>query len=278
MSEFEFLPALAWGGRTHNRSALHRLHPGAKLASSIILICGVVAARGQGGLLLMLIFVSTLVLGWRLDARRVASSLGAASPLVLFVVILQILAIPRHDAGTIFLDLRFARITTGDFLAAGSTVLRFADLIVILGVTSQTMNGRELAAAVRGLGRPLLWLGVNTDTLALTLTLTLRFVPIMALEAERLAKAQASRGMTFVTKGVRGGPIARTRRMFPLLVPLFLGALDRAERLALAMQARGYGTRVQRTSLRKQAVRFVDLAAPVVSLVLAAAAVLLRVI
>jgi energy-coupling factor transport system permease protein len=271
VSEFEFLHALAWGGRIHARTVLHRLHPGAKLASATILICGAVAATAQVGLLLVLFFCAAVVLAGRLDARRMTQSLWAAAPLVLFVMILQILAIPRYDGGRLLLDLRLARVTTGDLLVAASTVLRFADLILILGVTSQTMGGRELAVAVRGLGRPLVWIGVNTDALALTMTLTLRFVPILALEAERLAKAQASRGMTFVA---RGGPIARTRRMLPLLVPLFLGALDRAERLALAMQARGYGTRARRTSMRSQPVRPLDVLALFATAVVAAGAVL----
>jgi energy-coupling factor transport system permease protein len=43
--------------------------------------------------------------------------------------------------------------------------------------------------------------------------------------------------------------IARVRQVIPVIVPLFLSSLHRAENMALAMDARAYGSSVQRTSL-----------------------------
>lgn len=60
-------------------------------------------------------------------------------------------------------------------------------------------------------------------------------------------KAQASRGADFGEQG-RLRFIQRTRNLIPLLVPLFLSALRRAEDLSLAMEARGYVGGKGRTS------------------------------
>jgi len=60
-------------------------------------------------------------------------------------------------------------------------------------------------------------------------------------------KAQASRGADFGEQG-RLRFIQRTRNMLPLMVPLFLSALRRAEDLTLAMEARGYTGGRGRTS------------------------------
>ncbi len=58
--------------------------------------------------------------------------------------------------------------------------------------------------------------------------------------------AQKSRGMSFST----GGPIKRAKAIIPLLIPLFVGALQRALDLANAMEVRGFKDAVQRTRYR----------------------------
>ena len=60
-------------------------------------------------------------------------------------------------------------------------------------------------------------------------------------------KAQASRGADFGEQG-RLRFVQRTRKLLPLMVPLFLSALRRAEDLSLAMEARGYTGGRGRTS------------------------------
>jgi energy-coupling factor transport system permease protein len=75
--------------------------------------------------------------------------------------------------------------------------------------------------------------------LAMVFTIALRFVPTLAEELEKIMKAQASRGADFGEQG-RLRFVQRTRNLIPLMVPLFLSALRRAEDLSLAMEARGY--------------------------------------
>jgi len=64
--------------------------------------------------------------------------------------------------------------------------------------------------------------------------------------AERIAKAQASRGA-----GIGGGGSLwrRARQALPLVIPLFLTSLRRAENMALAMEARGYSSGQAHTSM-----------------------------
>jgi energy-coupling factor transport system permease protein len=78
-------------------------------------------------------------------------------------------------------------------------------------------------------------------------TIALRFLPMLSVEAEHLVKAQASRGADF-GRG-RMGLFKRLYRMMPLLVPLFIASLRRGEHLALAMEARCYTGGQGRTQL-----------------------------
>ena len=101
--------------------------------------------------------------------------------------------------------------------------------------------------------RPFRRLGVPAHELAMMVSIALRFIPVLAEEAERLQKAQMARGADFT-----GGPIRRARKLIPLLVPLFISAFSRADRLAIAMEARGYRGGEGRTRLHPLKWRAVD--------------------
>ena len=78
------------------------------------------------------------------------------------------------------------------------------------------------------------------------LAIALRYVPLLMDETQKIMHAQKSRGMSFST----GGPIKRAKAIIPLLIPLFVGALQRALDLANAMEVRGFKDAVQRTKYR----------------------------
>src|SRR5699024_8958337 len=86
----------------------------------------------------------------------------------------------------------------------------------------------------------------STPREAWALSISLRFIPTLMQEAEKISKAQASRGVDF-----RTGPVKeRLKAIVPLLVPLFVSSFKRAEELAMAMEARGYHGGEGRTKLR----------------------------
>jgi energy-coupling factor transport system permease protein len=48
-----------------------------------------------------------------------------------------------------------------------------------------------------------------------------------------------------------GGPLRRARSLLPLIAPVLLGSLRRADRLAVALEVRGFGARRKRTSIQE---------------------------
>jgi energy-coupling factor transport system permease protein len=83
--------------------------------------------------------------------------------------------------------------------------------------------------------------------LAMMMTIALRFIPTLIEETERIMKAQIARGADFET----GGLIAKAKSLVPLLIPLFVSAIRRADELAMAMEARCYRGGEGRTRLRQ---------------------------
>ena len=86
------------------------------------------------------------------------------------------------------------------------------------------------------------YLGVPTDDIAMMISVTLRFIPDFADDAEKIMKAQRARGGSLSEKGL----IGRIRTVIPVTVPLFASAIRRSGDLALAMDSRCYGKGTRR--------------------------------
>ena len=68
------------------------------------------------------------------------------------------------------------------------------------------------------------------------ISIALRFIPTLFLEADKILKAQASRGLDFN----EGKFFNKVTQIVSLLVPMFIVSFKRADDLAIAMEARGY--------------------------------------
>lgn len=123
--------------------------------------------------------------------------------------------------------------------------LRLIVLVLVGSLLTLTTSPISLTDAIAWLGRPLRRLRLPTEEIALMMTIALRFIPTLLVEAETITRAQRARGAVFD----RGGPLRRARALLPLLVPLFVVSFRRADELALAMEARCYRPGAPRTRM-----------------------------
>jgi energy-coupling factor transport system permease protein len=249
LSEFEFLSHVTIGQYLPTGSLLHQLDPRAKLLMVTLLLAGVVLTGSILGLALALIFVLAGIALARIPLSFALRGLGPAMPFLLLLAALQVLVIPQNDVGTVIWQWWRIELTFTDLQAAVVLMLRFTVLILGLSLFSFSTTTTELAHGVEQLLRPGQRIGLPAHEFSLIVVIALRFVPLLALEAEHIAKAQASRGADF-GRG-RMNAFRRTLRMLPLLVPLFIAALRRAETLILAMEARCYTGGKGRTHLTR---------------------------
>ncbi|OGD52579.1 hypothetical protein A3K81_05280 [Candidatus Bathyarchaeota archaeon RBG_13_60_20] len=73
----------------------------------------------------------------------------------------------------------------------------------------------------------------------------IRFVPVLAEEAQTIIDAQRSRGLELD----KGSFIARVRNYIPILLPLIINSIRRSLELAEAMESRAFGATEKRTNL-----------------------------
>lgn len=76
-------------------------------------------------------------------------------------------------------------------------------------------------------------------------TTAVRFVPVLAEEAETIMDAQKARGLELE----RGNFLKRVRNYIPVLIPLIVSAIRRSLELAEAMESRAWGASPKHTNL-----------------------------
>ena len=104
----------------------------------------------------------------------------------------------------------------------------------------------SLSDAIEYLLRPLKAIRFPAHEVSLMLSIALRFVPTLMDETEKIMNAQRARGVDFG----EGNLMDKMRAIVPLLIPLFVSSFNRAEELAIAMEARGYQGGEGRTKYR----------------------------
>ncbi len=120
---------------------------------------------------------------------------------------------------------------------------RLIMLIILAGLLTLSTSPMSLTDGIERILKPFTKLRLPAHEIAMTISIAMRFIPILIEESERIKKAQISRGAKF-----EGNIYNRTKSIIPLVIPLFISGFRKAHDLSLAMEARGYRGSEGRTS------------------------------
>jgi energy-coupling factor transport system permease protein len=272
MAEFDFASRVTIGQYIPGSSIIHRLDPRARIVMTAILLAAAVFAPRLPGLALALVVLLIGLALARIPIGFALKGLLPPLPFLLLLVIINALFGLYEDAPPVLLTVGPLVLTLGDVIGSLILLLRFTVLILLLSLSTFTLSTSEMIHGVDSLLAPLSRLGLPLRDFSMMLQITLRFIPFMTQAAERIAKAQAARGAAW-GEG-RGGLLQRVRQVVPLIVPLFVSSLRRAENLAVAMDARGFSGGADRSSMISYHFRWRD-AAAIALVALAAVAIVL---
>ncbi len=247
-------------------SPVHALDPRAKILAVAILAVGLFAVGSLAGFLVAGAALLLCIAASRVPPGTFLVFLRPVLPIVLATALFQALF---SREGEVLFAWGFVEVRDAGLRLAAFLALRILLLVGAAGLLTATTSPLALADGIEDLLSPLKKLRLPVHEVAMMMSIALRFIPTLADEAARILKAQAARGADFT----EGGPLKRARAMLPVLVPLTVGAFRRADELAEAMESRGYNGGEGRTRYRELRFGPRDVLAPILAVVVVAAAV-----
>lgn len=224
-------------------SILHRLDPRTKIFGMLAIMVALFFVNNWIGLVYAAVVVFAVLFASQVPLKFYIRGVKPLRWILLFTAAIQIFLTP----GEIIWLWGILHITAEGVRLAIFMCVRLVLLVMTTSVLTLTTTPIVLTDAVENLLSPFKRIGVPAHELAMMMTIALRFIPLLADETEKIMAAQKARGAAFD----EGGLMDRARALLPILVPLFLSAINRASELAMAMEARCYHGGEGRTRLHE---------------------------
>jgi energy-coupling factor transport system permease protein len=247
---------------TDRPSFVHqRLDPRTKLAA--LGATFVLALAFNHPLILGLLVVAILAIARvsELEWRRLAPFLAGS----VWFLLLGVLIWPLYvKGGPVLFSPGGIEVTRDGLLFGLAMGLRVALMVIAAGVWMMTTSPQKLTVGLLRMGLP--------HKAGVAVTAAIRFVPLLNAERVMITEAQQARALDLK----RGNSFIRAVRSIAVIGPLFIRAIDVAQSLALAMDARGFAARPGRSSIIEVHLGTADKVILVSLLVVCVAAVALR--
>lgn len=228
-------------------SLIHKLDPRAKIIITFLFIVELFLCKNFFSLSLLLAVALLAIAISRISLKVILNGLKMIVVLVVFTGVLQIV---YNDEGTVlwkpFEQFDFA-VTTGGVFSSVFIIVRIVTLILFSSLLTYTTSPTMLTDAIERLLSPLKLFKVNVNSLAMMMTIALRFIPTLIEEIDIIMSAQKARGADLET----GTIVQRAKALVPVFIPLIVSSFRRAYELAFAMECRCYTGDNKRTRMKE---------------------------
>ena len=206
----------------------HRLNAMTKIIFAVGMLIAAVMTENQillaGMIIIVLVFAVISGLGKALIKQLPI--------LIILGVLLILLTVLTMRDGDILFDLipvgdGYIPVTVGALSFAATMILRFAVLISSFQMLVISTLPSDLVNALYALRIP--------SDYALMFLIAIRFIPTLQREGVRINEAQLSRGYN-----PGGGLIGKIKQTGPVMLPLMLNSISKADTLGLTIDMRGY--------------------------------------
>jgi energy-coupling factor transport system permease protein len=208
-------------------SPIHNLDPRIKFVYVIAVFVVAILFAQVIPLLFLFVLQIPFVLLARVQRQWLRSLRGAAF-LASFIFIVNV--------GTDYFTSGYT-VTAVNIESAAALTLRFVVLVESFSIFFLTTSPDHLGLALEESRVPY--------EFAFAFTTAVRFVPVLAEEAQTIMDAQKARGLELE----KGGLLKKIRNYIPVLIPLIVSAIRRSLELAEAMESRAWGATKKRTNL-----------------------------
>jgi len=249
-------------------SFIHKMDARVKIVLTLVMIVLVFLCRNFLSLALIIFSTAAIIFISKISFKTIFKSMKSISVLILITCVLNMF----YGSGEPLVQLGRFAVTENGIYKAVFMAVRILSLLITGSMLTYTTTPNDLTDAIERLLRPLTYLKLDVHSVAMTMTIALRFIPTLVEETDKIMAAQKSRGADMDS----GGLLHRAKALVPVLIPLFISSFRRANELAYAMECRCYRGGAGRTKMKTVQIMARDYIAMAVSAMLAAAVLVLN--
>ena len=231
-------------------SVLHRMDARMKIVLIVLLMVSVFICKNYISLAIVAAVTILLVAISKIKPKVIFKGIKPLLFIIIFTTILNLF----YGTGEPIFKFWIFKITERGLNNALFMSTRIILLVVIGLMLTYTTTPTALTDAIVYLLKPLKIFNADIHSLAMIMTIALRFIPILIEEVEKIMAAQKSRGADLES----GGIIKRAKAIVPVLIPLFVSSFRRANELADAMECRCYRGGEGRTKMKVMHLKMLD--------------------
>ena len=231
-------------------SPIHKLDPRVKLGGTMLFIITLFLYKSFAVYAVAALFLAAVIRISKVPFKFMTRGLKGIFVLLMITVVFNLFLTP----GTAVLQIWKLTITKEGIRQSVFMAIRLVFLILGSTIMTLTTTPNHLTDGLEKALAPLNKIHSPVHEIAMTMSIALRFIPILMEETDKIMKAQMARGADFES----GNLIQKAKNLVPLLVPLFISAFRRANDLAMAMEARGYRGGEGRTKMNPLIYRKAD--------------------
>ena len=224
-------------------SPIHRLDPRLKIIATLLYIVVLFVVDDFIGFAIAYAGLETIIILSRVPRKFILKGLKPVFLIIAFTLIINLFMIQ----GEVLVQIWRFHITREGLHMAAFMGIRLVLLIIGSSILTLTTRPISLTDGIESLLSPFKRFGLPAHELAMMMTIALRFIPTLLEETDKIMKAQQARGADFES----GNILRRAKALVPILVPLFISAFRIAQDLAMAMEARCYGSGIKRTRMNE---------------------------
>ena len=222
-------------GRYYNyNSIIHRLSPVFKLISLMIMIVGIFFIDSYIDILMLSFYLVLVMVYSNIGIITYLKNIYSIKIFLLFIFIIDLIF--NSNINNIIFDL-----------------YKLIFIIIYSSAVSYTTSTSEITYGIERILK--VFNGyIPVNDIAMIITLTIRYILTLTMEADRIIKAQKMRGIDFDSKNIKN----KISSLVGVFIPMFILSLKKSESLGDIMDLRLYNYGKSRTNYRTNSWKKID--------------------
>lgn len=214
-------------------SIIHRLDPRLKLFFCIVYSSCVFFIKNIFSYLLLISFFVILIFTSKIKLNVYLKNTKLFLPTLIISLIFRLISI---DSSEIFYKFHGIPLPINTLIDCLVVSFKMLLLVLISSLTSFTTTPMSLTKSIKWMLKPLKIFKVPVNDLALIITLSLRLIPMVIEQVNKVIDAQKVRGADFYSRNL----INRVKSLVFVMIPTLMCLLNKTKNLVTAMECRCY--------------------------------------